>query len=339
MKFLVIMLVLINQAIAGNTDGGGGRGVVCYNPDNTIKSVELLDLYEGRILEGLTPDTFADKTPLEILDLVISKNPHNGVKDSFEYSKKLYSSFRFLPEGVRLEPIDDSGEIFIPANCKIEQLANMQSLTKVFVVGDFWNKMNNVNKAALIVHEYLWAIQRIAGREFSSRARRDTARYLASNYSFTKKYPSVKVGMLSCGSANLDHQINKITSVSRFTVSRINNGYRLEFGRIGGIVLQNNHFSEVDYVDDVFSSIEKEIYTADEVLDYDSGEFTIDVEQENQGQSFMITFVTSFKKLNDGTFQKEIVLKVIDSEFPDKIIKESPIYCDGIRLDEIDIYM
>ena len=73
MKLLLLLLTIsISTAYAGNTDGGGGRGVVCYGADNSIVSVELLDLYEGKILEGLTPIT-SSKDSLGILDQVIAK--------------------------------------------------------------------------------------------------------------------------------------------------------------------------------------------------------------------------------------------------------------------------
>jgi hypothetical protein len=40
-------------ALAGNSSGGGGMGMVCHNPDGSIDKVILLDLWEANVLYGL----------------------------------------------------------------------------------------------------------------------------------------------------------------------------------------------------------------------------------------------------------------------------------------------
>lgn len=332
MKYLVLSLcLLMSQAYAfrGNTDGGGGRGVVCYDNNNNIVSVELLDLYEGKILEGLNPIQ-SKKSIVEILDQVIDNDINSQDEfrgQSLNYTKQLMKSFRFLPTGVRLKPIDDSGEIYVPASCKIEQLANMQGINRVFIVKDFWDKMNNVNKAALVMHEYIWATHRFAGRKLSKRARRTTARYFADNYTFTQVNPTSSLGKVVCSSSNLDHQINDITVATRFTVIPTDGGYRFEFGWLGGLMVHNTFYSEDSYMNDVFDQIEKEEYTQEEVDYYDAGEFTFDVYQKDHGVTYMVTAETKFTKLPSGKFKKEITLKAIDMEFPGLVINESPLLC------------
>ena len=36
--------------------GNGGENIVCRDPQGKITSIELLDIYEGRILRGMTAD-------------------------------------------------------------------------------------------------------------------------------------------------------------------------------------------------------------------------------------------------------------------------------------------
>ena len=222
-----------------------------------------------------------------------------------DYSKKIYKDLRFLPEGVRLKPIDDSGEIFVPSSCKVEQLANMQGL-KVFVVGDFWNKMDNVNKAALALHEFLWVSQRMAGRKFSKRARRDVARYFATNYNFTQIAPSLAESHLTCSSSNLDHQINKITVATRFILIETPTGYKLEYKRIGGLLIHNNFYTNENYLNDIFDGLGKDIYTEAEYQDYYPGnlEVSFDIIQEDQDLSFMVTMEVKFTKLEKWYLQE-----------------------------------
>ena len=331
MKLLTILVttIITTTTYAGNTDGGGGRGVVCYDQNNNVTSVELLDLYEGKILEGLTPIE-SDESIEQILENVINKNINSQsveFKEQLLYTKNIYKSFRYLPTGVRLKPIHDSGEIFVPASCKIEQVANMQGINKVFVVQDFWDKMNNVNKAALVMHEYLWATHRYAGRKLSKRARNLTAKYFAKNFTFTKVRPTSEYGKVVCETTNLDHRINKITVGTRFTVIPTSSGHRLEFGRLAGLPLHNNFYTEDSYLTDIFEDLEKEIYTQEEYEDYDSSEFTFDVLQENMGMQYLITAETKFTKLSENEYKKEIKFRAIDMEFPDVVINESALSC------------
>ena len=54
---LVTVLLLASSvsssSFAGGMEGGGGKSVVCRNTDGTIRSAEVLDLYEGRTVYGL----------------------------------------------------------------------------------------------------------------------------------------------------------------------------------------------------------------------------------------------------------------------------------------------
>ena len=52
---IVTLIGLSSPAMAelGGMEGGGGKSVVCRNPDGSIKSAEILDLFEGRTIYQL----------------------------------------------------------------------------------------------------------------------------------------------------------------------------------------------------------------------------------------------------------------------------------------------
>ena len=211
MKILIFLIALVSFNVSaeifkldGVSDGGGGRGVVCKNTDGSIASVELLDFFEGKNLEGYTiPDRAGDYHTIIQNEFVqkTKDRPHLSYL-SKEWLPKVNNGLKILPPGFRLEKVEDSGEIFnLPSNCTIEQLANFQGISRIFVVGDFWNKMSETSKAGLVVHELLWFVERFTGVESSSRTRRTVARYFASDFQFAKfDFSSLRVDDIACES-------------------------------------------------------------------------------------------------------------------------------------------
>ena len=214
----------------GASDGGGGKGVICYNNDGSIKSARLLDFYEGEVLDGLqfklVPGNFRTifakkvRERLEATNLVTNL-PEEGLKIS--------KGFRFLKPGTRLNPIPDSGEIFIPAGCKVEQLANFQGLTRIYIVTDFWKHLPDLDKAGLVLHELLWYVDRMAGFKKSHRARRDTARIFSENYQFKKANFKPRKGDLICYNQNPVHQTSHDTIGNFFYIRKTPPGFIAQF--------------------------------------------------------------------------------------------------------------
>ena len=52
--FIFTGLMVSLQVFAGANGSGGGMGVVCKNTDGSVKSVELLDLWEARVIYSRT---------------------------------------------------------------------------------------------------------------------------------------------------------------------------------------------------------------------------------------------------------------------------------------------
>lgn len=188
-------------ARVGGHDGGGGQGLVCYNDKGEIESVELLDFYEGEILEGLSIPEYQG-SHLDILRDVIKKFPSLSW-DYFQHElEQTYKSFRFLPSGVRLRKIDD-GNIFyqVPSNCQIEQIANFQGKNRIFIVSDFWEKLSSTHRAGLILHEKLWHEERDQGVKHSARVKRNVSRIFSDNLLLNKQeLPRDYSKVVSCNS-------------------------------------------------------------------------------------------------------------------------------------------
>lgn len=197
MKLLIVSLMMMSSLTSASTqakrvgghDGGGGQGVVCYNPQGEIESVKLLDFYEGEILYGLNVPEY-EGTPLEIIKEVSEKFPYlndAGFKDEMSIT---FNSFRFLPPGIRLKEINDGNVIYrIPNDCKIEQIANFQGISRIVIVGDFWEKMSPTHKAGLILHERFWYEERSGQIKHSARVKRNVARIFSDNLSLEKQEP------------------------------------------------------------------------------------------------------------------------------------------------------
>lgn len=185
----------------GGVSDGGGNSVVCRNEQGQITSAEFLDIYEAKHMHSLTPRV-TGKGYLEIArevakriqqgmppgdptivgtessDGVVTKKwfqiadwiqPGNFLQEKVE---SIDARKKILTEGVALQPVNDFDLTIIPKDCKIEQTAVYRDNNgQIFVVGDIWEKLDELNKAALLVHEALYKSLRGMGDRSSNRAR------------------------------------------------------------------------------------------------------------------------------------------------------------------------
>jgi hypothetical protein len=187
-------------------DGGGGKGIVCYNEDNSIQSVELLDLFEGRVkqnysfshLDSLPKEQIISES-LKTLQMKRLINHSYQAKDGWSVGRKdkdqeleaiqyfisdfnvalandeghgttNYLNFQFL-KGQKLNPTEDSFEIFYPKTCQVEQIAVYKDQKgsgsfRLYINYDLFKLMDEKNKAALILHEAIYSVLR--GRSYDT---------------------------------------------------------------------------------------------------------------------------------------------------------------------------
>lgn len=183
------------NAHAGTESGGGGRGVVCYDDEKVIKSVELLDLYEGYRKYGWGYQSLAshfyDQAQARLSQILEATNDSIFGRDNKLYGPQVlievYSRMVLLPDDSRILPIDDSFEKIAPTDCEIKQIAYYSDEDQILLIdGSVWAHMNETNRAALLVHETLYKMQRALLREKDSRRSRRAVSYSFSNQSLQK---------------------------------------------------------------------------------------------------------------------------------------------------------
>jgi hypothetical protein len=175
-------LILSLTSYAGNERGNGGSGVVCRNADGSIKSAELLDIYEGKALFGLKYSSLTGTIEENYKSII--EDIYGKVLSPTEYMifNHIKNSFVMLPEGVELEPINDSLPIIIPRGCKIEQVANFYNLKSIYIVSDIYNKLSDLDKLGLLLHEALYFLDRQGGVKDSRHTRRAVGHLLSTGF-------------------------------------------------------------------------------------------------------------------------------------------------------------
>jgi hypothetical protein len=200
------------SALAGVMNGGGGKGVVCRDSQNQIKSVELLDLWEARTLFGEQPMQVGNdietevKSALERLKYGYPEFSYHQDEEApggfchreecnlLEMLRELPIFFRNDPNvvrlhGVTLELTDDSYELARPVDCQIEQIVNYQNSGKIYINQDLWDRLDNLNKVSLITHEIFYSLLRSYAQEKNSVRTRRAIGYVMSGHSFTQSNP------------------------------------------------------------------------------------------------------------------------------------------------------
>jgi hypothetical protein len=155
---LSILFSLNALAIGGGTVGNGGDVVVCKD------KVMMLDTYEASTLRNYKTDLGALTDSIEAkIKLAVKRL---AKVDPYRTAVIAYLASEFMNDtkfvsGVKLRDVKDSEEIFLPEGCVIEQIA-IQNIKVVnrdpfyIVNADLWDRMDNDNKAILILHEAIF---------------------------------------------------------------------------------------------------------------------------------------------------------------------------------------
>lgn len=187
---LIFLMTLNSQGqnlVKGGSDVGGGMGVVCRDTAKNITSVELLDLWEARVVYGRTikslPDSLESKIAIAVDQLkyatysprsLVTGVDSRGNEFSYHGAEAIKwmlqrRADQFLApnlpnirriRGARLERTKDSYESVKPRECKVEQLVRYIDNANggyVLVDQDLVDKMDMTNQAALYLHEAFYA--------------------------------------------------------------------------------------------------------------------------------------------------------------------------------------
>lgn len=163
---LVLLGVCSSLVFAGNDRGHGGGVVVCRDQNRQVKSIELLDFHENRILRDIEPElgenTLSYNAKLEIVLARIEKL--DPVRARRYRAKVLdFPSKTKFTEGVILPNTNDFGHVPLAEGCEIEQLASQRDIRlpqdKSYLISkELWEHplLSNSSRAGLILHEIVY---------------------------------------------------------------------------------------------------------------------------------------------------------------------------------------
>lgn len=254
LKIAIIAFGIISGslAVAGGMEGGGGKSVVCRNQDGSIRSAEILDLYEGRTVYQLNyheaPDNWQTQAP-EFL-----KNALGGLSQSaprseiYDWYLNAIEHLTYLPKGTSLKPINDSDEPIVPNGCMAEQTVNYMNDQLILVSGEIWDALSETQRAALLIHESTYRYLRQFGETDSRRARHYTVFLLAGGHS-EEIFPGNNYQLYCEGDVG-----GKATQFFALKLPPDQSGksaVRLQFGILGGRHLLSRSYVDikVDYMD------------------------------------------------------------------------------------------
>lgn len=146
---------------AGGQDGNGGNMLICLNTNGTLKSKELLDFYESRVIRGITPSLGHPSLPyLDKIEMVLTRIQHlspRRFKSYLEEARSFESQSVFLT-ATDLTTMPDSQHPVVPKNCTVVQTVIQRTPIfaedKRYIVNkDIWDLLDNDDKAGLVLHE------------------------------------------------------------------------------------------------------------------------------------------------------------------------------------------
>lgn len=195
-KFLLSLMLIPTIALGAiksdSKGGGGGSVVACYTPEGELKSVELLDIYEGRT-KGQTFAELSGDLDTDLNQLAAKlKRADYEAQDFVKSMKGIRANFEFIPRDSELEIIQDAWPVYLPRGCKPKQLANYYNDSVIFVDEVLYEKMDYRNQLALLIHEGLYVREREFGVTDSRYARLITSLLFSTKDPFTPtKYDGV----------------------------------------------------------------------------------------------------------------------------------------------------
>jgi hypothetical protein len=171
-----VFFFLSLKAFAGGEVGNGGNTVVCFGVFDTISSTELLDYYQyaDTLPYDLGPafTNFNDKVKF-VLNRLSRLDPERAKNYQIEASQFVQVT-RWVNGSIPQVP--DSGFVPVPKDCSIEQTAiqypaNRSDGTRYTVTDDIWDRLDENNKAGLILHEIVYREEIRLGYTDSEKAR------------------------------------------------------------------------------------------------------------------------------------------------------------------------
>ncbi len=314
-KALLFLLLTTSYAMAGGDRvGNGGDVVVCGN------KVELLDVYEARVSNHVIYKPVG-KDYKQMFQDIIQKHLSNiqPVRSAryLNHQSTFESEAQFLP-GIELNDVDDAGMVAIPKGCKLKQIVIQLSdderpagKPRYTVSLDLWKRLDEFNKAALVLHEIFYreaiehessnsmVVRAMVGEVLSTKLNLDIYLALDADFSNTiefkmhtwnileKKRPNIQLGKNEFQEDIISfkgHFSSDTSSLDIYQIIiRLDDGKTLEAGDYIKFVRANTKT-------DFFGS---QIVIADRDLDFENGQF-----KGTKDFNLKVTFISSHLEAN-----------------------------------------
>lgn len=176
-KWILTLILISSIGYAGN-ESHGGHSVVCREGSGKVKSIEVLDFYEGEHLWSLKPDLGVEGDFMTKVRFALTRweriDP-NRAQRCREWANQFVEESNFQ-HGIELVDVPDSNHIAFPAGCKVEQVVNQRKPKfpedhRYIINGDLWDLMSEDRKAGMVLHELLYRMAIEIGQTDSSNSR------------------------------------------------------------------------------------------------------------------------------------------------------------------------
>lgn len=172
------------EAALGPSVSGGGDAHVCFDGDGfetkNITSVELYDLYEGTHVykRSYIEERRVDRSTQEWLKIFLNRVKPLAYGDFIvRLANEIYLGFDTSISRPLIEIRDENPIVAPGPNCKKLQLARYMFHKKILVSKILWKHLPNFDRAALVLHETFFSID----RRFRSSIESSYARYVTSH--------------------------------------------------------------------------------------------------------------------------------------------------------------
>lgn len=182
----LLMMAASFSAHAG-VDSGGGPGIVCTDGIGNVTRAESYDLYEAKVLFGLSINYSNASVSQQLADASARLGKLNYfVRSDFEDALSyILSHQKFLPIGVLIGPgVSDLGPNFppvVPIGCELEYVGFYQADGTLVISQTVFNRMLPTDQAAFYAHEALYRLARTFGKATDSEIARKLNAFLWSN--------------------------------------------------------------------------------------------------------------------------------------------------------------
>lgn len=183
----VVFAFSVNPVFAdGSATSGGGGTHTCLNSDGSVKSTELYDLYEAREAYGYKLVDATGKTANQLLVQAVKKiwDAHPLLASQVVQKLVFYSTHKLFLKDKSWDVINDSKQVFIDKGCQYQQIAQWRDRYNTIFVDESLFKifgLSELNRAALALHEAVYAFARMDGGDVISDGSRTLVAQAFSN--------------------------------------------------------------------------------------------------------------------------------------------------------------